>query len=72
MLQHQKLQESVGDTKEVIEELLSFSKDEITKYSSFSVNEFKKVTQSIDTISGTFRIINECKFYIYILLIHKL
>lgn len=62
MLEHQKLQESVEETKEEIDELLSFSKNEIMKFSSYSENEFKKVTQSIDTITGTFGIINECKY----------
>ncbi len=62
MIEHQKLQDSVGETKEELDELLSFSKNEIMKFSSYSVNEFQKVTQSIDTITGTFSIINECKY----------
>ena len=66
MIEHQKLQDSVEETKDEIDELLSFSKNEIKKYSSYSVNEFKKVTQSIETITNTFSMFNECKYlFIY-------
>jgi len=64
LIQQQRLQDSIGETKEEIDVLLEFSKNEIKKYSSYSVNEFKKVTESLDTITGTFGIINKCK-YIY-------
>lgn len=46
----------------MIDELLSFSKSEISQFSSDSVNELKKVTQSMDNITGAFSIINESKY----------
>jgi hypothetical protein len=56
------LQESVKETKEEVNELLSFSKNEIIQFTSYSVNEIKKVTDSIDTITDTFSIVNKCEF----------
>jgi predicted RNase H-like nuclease len=66
LLEHQKLQDSVNETKEVIDELLSFSKDEIEKFS----DEFKKATKSMDTITDTFSKINKRKYlFFYVCLI---
>ncbi|GET56060.1 Tht1-like nuclear fusion protein-domain-containing protein [Rhizophagus irregularis DAOM 181602=DAOM 197198] len=54
LLEHQKLQNSVGETKKEIDELLIFSKNEIKEFSSYSQNEIRKFTKSIDTITSTF------------------
>ncbi|CAG8689288.1 8671_t:CDS:2, partial [Rhizophagus irregularis] len=51
LLEHQKLQNSVGETKKEIDELLIFSKNEIKEFSSYSQNEIRKFTKSIDTIT---------------------
>lgn len=65
MLLHQKLQVSVEETKEEIDEILSYSKDEITKISSHSVNEIKKVTNSIDSIASMFNMACEGRYFLF-------
>jgi hypothetical protein len=63
LIDHQQLKDSVEETKKEIGELLSFSKNEIEGFSSYSLNEIKKVTHSIDTISESFNMLYQSKYY---------
>ena len=66
VLEHQNLQISVGETKKHIDELLSFSKNEIKKFTTLSQNEIIKYTHSIDTITYLFNKIYDCKYFSFL------